>query len=122
MDIAQPEVCGLGGITEYLKISALAQSNFIPIINHVWGSALSIAVNLHLLTSMPDMPGGLFPSKPMLEFDTTSKNKFITELAEEKFSILDQVKNNNGFAKPLEEIGIGINPSKDFIKKYEVSD
>ena len=122
VDIAQPEVCGLGGITEYLKISALAQSNFIPIINHVWGSALSIAVNLHLLTSMPDMPGGLFPSKPMLEFDTTSKNKFITELAEEKFSILDQVKNNNGFAKPLEEIGIGINPNKDFIKKYEVSD
>ena len=122
VDIAQPEVCGLGGITEYLKVSALAQSNFIPIINHVWGSALSIAVILHLLTSMPDMPGGLFPSKPMLEFDTTSKNKFITELAEEKFSILDQVKNNNGFAKPLEGIGIGINPSKDFIKKYEVSD
>ena len=122
VDIAQPEVCGLGGITEYLKISALAQSNFIPIINHVWGSALSVAVNLHLLISMPDMPGGLFPSKPMLEFDTTSKNIFITDLAEEKFSILDQVKNNNGFAKPMEEIGIGINPNKDFIKKYEVSD
>ena len=122
VDIAQPEVCGLGGITEYLKISALAQSNFIPIINHVWGTALSIAVNLHLLTAMPDMPGGLFPSKPMLEFDTTSKNKFITELTEEKFSILDEVKNNNGFAKPLEGIGIGINPSKDFIKKYEVND
>ena len=122
VDIVQPEVCGLGGITEYLKISALAQSNFIPIINHVWGTALSIAVNLHLLTAMPDMPGGLFPSKPMLEFDTTSKNKFITELTEEKFSILDEVKNNNGFAKPLEGIGIGINPSKDFIKKYEVND
>ena len=28
IDIAQPEVCGLGGITEYLKVSALAQSNF----------------------------------------------------------------------------------------------
>ena len=47
IDIAQPEVCGLGGITEYLKVSALAQSNFIPIVNHVWGSALSVAVNLH---------------------------------------------------------------------------
>ena len=122
IDIAQPEVCGLGGITEYLKVSALAQSNFVPIVNHVWGSALSIAVNLHLLTSMSDMPGGLFPSKPMLEFDTTSKNIFVTDLSEEKFSILDQVKNNNGFVKPLEEIGIGINPNKDFIKKYEISD
>ena len=119
IDIAQPEVCGLGGITEYLKVSALAQSNFIPIVNHVWGSALSVAVNLHLLTTLPDMPGGLFPTKSMLEFDTTEKNIFITDLAEEKFSILDQVKNKNGFASPLENIGIGINPNKDFIKKYE---
>ena len=119
IDIAQPEVCGLGGITEYLKVSALAQSNFIPIVNHVWGSALSVAVNLHLLTTLPDMPGGLFPTKSMLEFDTTEKNIFITDLAEEKFSILDQVKNKNGFASTLENIGIGINPNKDFIKKYE---
>ena len=118
IDIAQPEVCGLGGITEYLKVSALAQSNFIPIVNHVWGSALSVAVNLHLLTSLPDMPGGLFPTKSMLEFDTTEKNIFITDLAEEKFSILDQVKDKNGFASPLENIGIGINPKKDFIKEY----
>ncbi len=119
IDIAQPEVCGLGGITEYLKVSALAQSNFIPIVNHVWGSALSVAVNLHLLTSLPNMPGGLFPTKSMLEFDTTEKNIFITDLAEEKFSILDQVKDKNGFVSPLENIGIGINPRKDFIKEYE---
>ena len=119
IDIAQPEVCGLGGITEYLKVSALAQSNFIPIVNHVWGSALSVAVNLHLLTSLPDMPGGLFPAKSMLEFDTTEKNIFITDLAEEKFSILDQVKDKDGFASPLENIGIGINPKKEFIKEYE---
>ena len=122
IDIAQPEVCGLGGITEYLKVSALAQSNFIPIVNHVWGSALSVAVKLLLLTTLPDMPGGLFPTKSMLEFDTTEKNIFITDLAEEKFSILDQVKNKNGFASPLENIGIGINPNKDFIKKYEYND
>ena len=119
IDIAQPEVCGLGGITEYLKVSALAQSNFIPIVNHVWGSALSVAANLHLLTSLPDMPGVLFPAKSMLEFDTTEKNIFITDLAEEKFSILDQVKDKDGFASPLENIGIGINPKKDFIKEYE---
>jgi D-galactarolactone cycloisomerase len=121
IDIAQPEVCGLGGITEYLKVVALAQANFIPIVNHVWGSALSIAVNLHLLTAMPDTPGGLFPAKPMLEFDTTDKNVFISDLAEEKFDIFDQVKNNKGFVKALEGHGIGLNPNKDFIKKYEVN-
>ena len=122
IDIAQPEVCGLGGITEYLKIAALAQANFIPVINHVWGSAISIAVNLHLLTAQPDMPGGLFPSKSMLEFDTTEKNIFITDLPKEEFSILDQVKNNNGFASVTDKIGIGINPDEDFIKEFEVNE
>jgi D-galactarolactone cycloisomerase len=121
IDIAQPEVCGLGGITEYLKVVALAQANFIPVVNHVWGSALSIAVNIHLLTALPDMPGGLFPSKPMLEFDTTNNNIFISDLAEEKFDIFDQVKKNNGYVKALEGHGIGLNPNKDFIKKYEIS-
>jgi D-galactarolactone cycloisomerase len=121
IDIAQPEVCGLGGITEYLKVLALAQANFMPVVNHVWGSALSIAVNLHLLTAMPDTPGGLFPAKPMLEFDTTDNNIFISDLTEEKFDVFDQVKNNNGFVKVLEGHGIGLNPSKNFIKKYETS-
>jgi D-galactarolactone cycloisomerase len=121
IDIAQPEVCGLGGITEYLKIVANCQANFLPVVNHVWGSAISVAVNLHLLTAMPDSPGGLFPQKPMLEFDTTEENIFISELSEEKFDIFDQVKNNNGFVKPLEGHGIGLNPSMDFIKKFEVT-
>ena len=122
IDIAQPVVCGLGGITEYLKVSALAQSNFIPIINHVWGSAVSVAVNLHLLTAQPDMPGGLFPFKSMLEFDTTDKNIFITDLCNENFSVLDQVKKNDGYVKPIENVGIGINPNKDFIKKFEINE
>ena len=122
IDIAQPEVCGLGGITEYLKVSALAQSNFIPIINHVWGSAVSVAVNLHLLTAQPDMPGGLFPFKSMLEFDTTDKNIFITDLCNESFSVLGQVKKNNGYVKPIENVGIGINPNKNFIKKFEINE
>ena len=121
LDIAQPEVCGLGGITEYLKVLALAQANFIPVVNHVWGSALSIAVNLHLLTAMPDMPGGLFPAKPMLEFDTTDNNIFISDLTEEKFDIFDQVKKNNGFASITDNPGIGITPNKDFIRKYEIT-
>ena len=122
IDIAQPEVCGLGGITEYLKVAALAQANFIPVVNHVWGSAVSIATNLHLLTAQPDMPGGLFPSKSMLEFDTTEKNIFITDLPTESFSILEQVKENNGFASVSDKPGIGIIPNLDFIKEFEVNE
>ena len=67
------------------------------------------------------MPGGLFPSKSMLEFDTTEKNIFITDLPIESFSILEQVKKNNGFASVSDNPGIGITPNHDFIKEFEVN-
>ena len=119
IDIAQPEVCALGGISEYLKVLNLAHTNFIPVINHVWGSAISVAVNLHLLTAMPDMPGGLYPSKSMLEFDTTH-NSFLTEISKENFSIINQVKANNGYVSVPEGYGIGLTPNIDVIEKYKV--
>ena len=75
-----------------------------------------------MLTAQPDMPGGLFSSKSMLEFDTTEKNIFITDLCKEEFSILEQVKNNNGHASVTDNIGIGINPNEDFIKEFEVNE
>ena len=58
----------------------------------------------------------------MLEFDTTEKNIFITDIPIEDFSILDQVKKNNGFASVSDNSGIGINPNKDFIKEFEVDE
>ena len=51
----------------------------------------------------------------------TDNNIFISDLAEEKFDIFDQVKKNDGFVKCIERPGIGLNPNKDFIKKHEVT-
>ena len=58
----------------------------------------------------------------MLEFDTTENNIFITDLPKEDFSILDQVKNNNGYASVTDNVGIGINPKEDFLKEFEVNE
>ena len=66
LDIAQPEVCALGGISEYLRVLALAQAHFTQVINHVWGSAVAIATNLQLLAVIPPLPGGIHPQEPML--------------------------------------------------------
>ena len=46
LDIAQPEVCALGGISEYLRVLALCHAHFTPVVNHVWGSAIAVATNL----------------------------------------------------------------------------
>ena len=119
LSIAQPEVCALGGISEYLRVLALCHAHFTPVINHVWGSAIAVATNIQLLAAMPPLPGGLFPWEPMLEFDTTD-NKFRDELLQEPLDIQGQVKNNNGRVTIPDGAGIGVEPDRDFIEHYRV--
>lgn len=118
VDIAQPEVCALGGISEYLKVVTLAHTNFIPVVNHVWGSALSIATNLHLLAALPDLPGAAHPVPPMLEFDTTP-NRFRDEVVQEPLDVQGQVARNGTVAVPHGP-GIGVEVDVEFVRAFEV--
>lgn len=119
LDIAQPEVCALGGITEYLRVLALCHAHFTPVINHVWGSAIAVATNLQLLAAMPPLPGGLFPREPMLEFDTT-ENKFRDQLLASPLDVQGQVARNGGHVAIPTGHGLGVEPDRDFIRHYEV--
>jgi D-galactarolactone cycloisomerase len=120
LDIAQPEVCALGGISEYLRVLALCHAHFTPVVNHVWGSAVAVATNLQLLAAMPPLPGGLHPWEPMLEFDTT-ENRFRDDLLTEPLDIQGQVKKTKGrVAVPLRP-GLGVEPDPDFIKHYALN-
>jgi D-galactarolactone cycloisomerase len=119
LDIAQPEVCALGGITEYLRVLALCHAHFTPVINHVWGSAIAVATNLQLLAAMPPLPGGLHPWEPMLEFDTT-ENRFRDHLLTEPLDIQGQVARNGGRVAIPDAPGLGVEPDRDFIAHYGV--
>jgi len=119
LDIAQPEVCALGGISEYLRVLALCHAHFTPVVNHVWGSAIAVATNMHLLAAMPPLPGGLFPWEPMLEFDTTH-NLFRDDLLTNPLDIQGQVANNNGTVDIPSGPGLGVNPDRDFIRHYDL--
>lgn len=119
VDILQPETCGLGGITEYQKVLALAHSHFIPVVNHVWGSAVAVATNLHLLAAMPDLPGGIHPVQPMLEYDTTP-NLFREKLLVTSLGILEQVSRNGGWVGLPGGPGLGIEIDFHFVKRFSV--
>ena len=119
VDLAQPEVCALGGISEYLKVIAMAHANFVPVVNHVWGSAIAVATNLQLLAAMPPLPGGIHPIDPLLEFDTTD-NKFRDELIIEPLKIQQQVSASGGFVSIPDNPGIGVEPDPEFILKFSI--
>lgn len=119
LDIAQPEVCALGGISEYLRVLALCHAHFTPVVNHVWGSDIAVATNLQLLAAMPPLPGGLHPREPMLEFDTTP-NQFRDDLLAEPLDIAGQVARSGGFVTVPQRPGIGVEPNRDWIAQFEV--
>ena len=118
VDIAQPEVCALGGVSEYLKVRTLAHSKFVPVVNHVWGSALAVTLNMHLLVAMPDMPGGMFPREPMLELDTTP-NRFRDDILVTPLDLQATIR-RDGVVSPPKGAGLGIEIDRDFLREFEV--
>lgn len=119
LDLAQPEVCALGGITEYQRVLALAHAHHTPVIPHVWGSAIAVATNLHLIAAMPPLPGGLFPFEAMLEFDTTH-NAFRDALLTEPLNIQHHVKQTGRAPVPMGP-GLGVEPDRSVIDHYKVA-
>lgn len=119
VDILQPEVAATGGVSEFGKILALASAFGTPVVPHVWGSDVLIAVNLHLAHALPDIPGGLFQFEPMLEYDTTP-SLFREHLLAESLDVRGQVKRNGGRVAVGDKPGLGIALDWDFVEKYRV--
>lgn len=119
VDILQPEVASTGGVSEFLKIASLANTFGIPVVPHVWGSDVLVAVDMHLVASLPDIPGGLYPFDPMLEYDTTP-NPFREYLLVEPLNIKQQVKSTGGYVSVLEKPGIGVELNEELVQKYRI--
>ena len=108
IDIVQPDVVWSGGITECIKIAAVASSYNLPVIPHSFSSALCLAANLHFVTSIPN--------GEMIELDI-NKNPFREELIEEKINIDSQ-----GYINLSNKPGLGVTINEKAIKKYIIDE
>jgi L-alanine-DL-glutamate epimerase-like enolase superfamily enzyme len=106
IDIVQPDVIWTGGITPCRKIAALAEAFHLPVIPHVFSSALSTIANMHFIASIPN--GGL------LEFDQ-NPNPLRSELFEEPI-----VVDARGKVAMPDEPGLGVRLSQETIDRYRV--
>ncbi|TVQ29439.1 MAG: mandelate racemase/muconate lactonizing enzyme family protein [Geminicoccaceae bacterium] len=71
VDVVQPDTCAAGGLTECLRIAALANAAGVRYHPHVWGTGIAIATALHLIAMLPAAAQGLWANEPWLEFDRT---------------------------------------------------
>jgi len=75
IDIAQPDVINVGGITEARNVAIMANAFGIKTNLHVWGSPIMIAASLHVTATLPPCPRARMPrpfiQEPVMEFDRT---------------------------------------------------
>jgi L-alanine-DL-glutamate epimerase-like enolase superfamily enzyme len=107
--ILQPDLSKTGGITEALRIAALASAWKLPIHPHSSMTGLNHAATIHFLAAIDN--GGYF------EGDVSNANKFRDELVENPGHI-DQ----DGNVWPLDKPGIGLEVDEEFLSKHPAID
>ena len=113
LDYAQPDICACGGITEAMKIAALASLTSIHVTPHAWGSAVGQAAALHFYAARPRQPFTLTPERKLIECDRT-ENPFRTEIAERP------IRFENGRWFLPEEPGLGVKVRVERFERYLV--
>ena len=105
ISILQPDLSKCGGITEALRIAALASAWKLPIHPHSSMSGLNHAASIHFLAAIDN--GGYF------EGDVSQSNKFRDELVDNPGRI-----DRDGNVWPLERPGIGLEVNQEFLLKH----
>jgi L-alanine-DL-glutamate epimerase-like enolase superfamily enzyme len=104
-DIFQPDLAICGGITEALRISALASAFNLRLAPHLWAGAPAFAAGLHLAAASP---AGF-----ILEY-SLGANPLLHDLVEESFPV------EGGEIEIPERPGLGITVQEDFLARYTV--
>jgi L-alanine-DL-glutamate epimerase-like enolase superfamily enzyme len=105
VDIFQPDLAICGGITEAMRIGAIASAFQIRLAPHLWGGALMFAAGLHVSAASP--------AAHIIEY-SLGANPMLFELSQEPAVSVD------GMVEIPDRPGLGVTINEDFVKRYTV--
>ena len=108
VDVAQPDVGRVGGLTEAKRVCEMAAQRGRQIVPHCWKTGISIAATAHL--------AAVTPHCPYIEFMPTNlcDSQLRKDLVDDELQIIDGVI-------PLpENPGLGIEVNMDALRAFEV--
>jgi L-alanine-DL-glutamate epimerase-like enolase superfamily enzyme len=105
--VLQPDVGKTGGVTEIMRIAALASAWKIPIHPHGGVSGLDLAAGIHVLASIEN--SGYFES-----------SEGCNPLREMPFKQKPYEIGKDGCVRPLDRPGIGLDVNEDFVAAHPV--
>ncbi|MCY4018194.1 MAG: mandelate racemase/muconate lactonizing enzyme family protein [Chloroflexi bacterium] len=111
VDIAQPDICGAGGLTETKRIATLARAFQTNVLPHSWGTGIAFAAGLHLVSTLDPVPGRLRMPDMMLEMDR-SENALRDNLTAPQFQA------EGGYVAVPSAPGLGVEVDPDQLARY----
>lgn len=115
VDIAQPDICGAGGLSEVKRIVALARAFHVNVIPHSWGTGIAFAAGLHLVSAIDVLPGRLRMPEPLLEMDR-SENALRDKLTVPVFQV------EGGMVAVPNAPGLGVDVDRDALAEFAARD
>lgn len=106
VQFVQPDLSKTGGVTESMRIAAMASAQKLTVNPHTSATAINMATSIHYLCAV-DNPG-------YFEGDVTSLNPFRDHLADQAPYVLD----DQGCVRPHEGVGIGLKIDTRFIAEH----
>jgi len=114
IDIVQPDVCGVGGFTEFRKVVDLAQIHGVRVIPHVWGTGVQLAASLQAIAAIPHGTPRNEPLEPIFEFDRTI-NPYRQSV------LLEPLEHHGGVMQIPDQAGLGIEVNRQALKQYALN-
>ena len=113
VDIAQPDLCHVGGFTAGKHILALAHAFGVQVNPHVWGSAIGQAASLQFVASVPISNPSLYAKEPIFEYDC-SAHPFRSQL------VKNPLQQKDGFIDVPMDPGLGVDVDRTVLERYRV--
>ena len=105
--ILQPDLSKTGGITEFMKIAAMASAHKLPVHPHTSMTGLNMAASIHVLAAL-DHPG-------YFEGDVSKNNLFRDVMVNSPYKV-----DANGTVLPLDGPGLGLEVDEEFLLRHPV--
>ena len=111
LDVLQPDVALVGGITGLRRIAAMAEEANLVFTPHTWSNGLSYVANAHFTIGMTEAPFLEFPFDPP-EWSLARRDFIMTETSD---------ANSNGVVILSDKPGFGVELDEDVLRATRIA-
>ena len=111
LDVVQPDLTAMGGISEARKVISLGELAGARVVPHIWGTGIGTFAALQVMAAIPDQPPTWKPEPLWMEYEQTD-NPFRTELLREKIELRD------GWVSIPSGPGLGFSVDESALSRY----